>query len=105
MCEPAVKLLFTAVLPAIGDQVYVYVPPPPLTVTDPEPLFDPKQFTLVCVGTTVMELGVTIVAEALVKQPLASVMVADIGPPLRPVATTVEPAVAVKVRALLNKTV
>ena len=63
-----------AVLPPVGDHVYVYGVVPPLTIAVALPVLFPKQFTFVLVIATLKEaVGCVIVTIVLVVQLLASV--------------------------------
>jgi hypothetical protein len=75
---PAGRPVVVTPVPPEGAQVYVYAPVPPPGVTVAEPLFPPKQETLVVAEILAVTCaGCVIVAVVVTEDPLASVTVTE----------------------------
>jgi hypothetical protein len=67
--EPAVRPVADAPVPPEGAHEYVYVPVPPVAVTDALPVAPPLHKTFVCVGVSVIAGGCVIVNDCVAVQP------------------------------------
>ena len=88
---PAAKPVAVAAVPPLGDQLYVYVPVPPVTVAVALPVEAPWQATFVCVGVKLNAVGSVMVYDWLIWQLLASVTVTVYVPAARPLDVAAVP--------------